>query len=104
MFPKNEKKERNGMKRSDLIDEYGKQFGITKKDAEEHIEWLEERIVKGVKSGDEVVLSVGKFAMKKVPARTITIQMGADKGKQKKIPAKVKPVFKATKKFKDALS
>jgi nucleoid DNA-binding protein len=92
------------MKRSDLVEEYGKEFGITKKEAEERLEWLEERIIKGVKSGDEVILSIGKFAMKKVPARTITIQMGADKGKQKKIPAKVKPVFKPTKKFKESLS
>jgi nucleoid DNA-binding protein len=105
IFPKkNKKKESSGMKRSDLIEEYGKQFGVAKKEAEERIEWLEERIIKGVKSGDEVIFSFGKFTMKKVPARTITIQMGADKGKQKKVPAKVKPVFKPAKKFKDALS
>jgi nucleoid DNA-binding protein len=89
------------MKRSDLIEEYANEFGITKKEAEVRLDWVEDRIVKGVKSGDEVVLSIGKFEMKKVPAR-----MGRNPktGESMKIVAKKKPVFKATKKFKDALS
>lgn len=89
------------MKRSDLIDEYGKKFNVTKKEAEERLDWFEEKIIKGVKSGDEVVLNIGKFVMKKVPART---GRNPKTGETMKIAAKKKPVFKPAKKFKDALS
>jgi DNA-binding protein HU-beta len=89
------------MKRSDLIDEFGDKFNLTKKESEERVDWLEERIIKGVKSGDEIVLNIGKFAMKKVPART---GRNPKTGETMKIAAKKKPVFKPTKKFKDALS
>jgi len=89
------------MKRSDLIEEFANKFNITKKECEERVDWLEEKIIKVVKSGDEIILNIGKFAMKKVPART---GRNPKTGETMKIAAKKKPVFKPAKKFKDALS
>lgn len=89
------------MKRSDLVAEYGKKFNLAGKDAEEQIAWVEERIVKGVKAGDEVILNIGKFTMKKVPART---GRNPKTGEAIKIAAKKKAVFKPAKKFTEALS
>ena len=45
--------------------EFSAEFGTTKKDAKEMVSWLENQLVDGVKSGDEVVLDIGKFQIKK---------------------------------------
>lgn len=88
------------MRKSDLIMEFSAEFGTTKKDAKEMVSWLENQIVDSVKSGDEFVLDIGKFQMKKTAARTGRNPMT---GESIKIKAKTKPVFKPSKKFKDCL-
>ncbi len=89
------------MRKSDLIMEFSAEFGTTKKDAKNMVSWLENQIVDGVKSGDEVVLDIGKFQIKKTPARQ---GRNPQTGETIKIKAKTKPVFKASKKFKDSLT
>lgn len=88
------------MRKSDLIMEFSTEFGTSKKDAKNMVNWLENQIVDGVKSGDEVVLDIGKFQMKKTAARQGRNPLT---GEKIKIKAKIKPVFKASKKFKDSL-
>ena len=89
------------MRKTDFITEFSSEFGTSKKDAKEMISWLENRVIAGVRSGDEVVLDIGKFQMKKVPART---GRNPHTGETIKIKAKTKPVFKASKKFKESLT
>lgn len=88
------------MRKSDLIMEFSAEFGTTKKNAKAMVNWLENQIVDGVKSGDEVVLDIGKFQMKKTAARQGRNPLT---GEPIKIKAKTKPIFKASKKFKDSL-
>lgn len=88
------------MRKSNLIMEFSAEFGTTKKDAKNMVTWLENQIVDGVKSGDEVVLDIGKFQMKKTPARHGRNPLT---GETIKIKAKTKPIFKPSKKFKDSL-
>lgn len=88
------------MRKSDLVMDFSTEFGITKKNAKEMVSWLENQIVDGVKSGDEVVLDIGKFRMKKTAARQ---GRNPVTGESIKIKAKTKPVFRASKKFKDSL-
>jgi DNA-binding protein HU-beta len=81
--------------------EFSKDFSTTKKDAKEMVSWVETKIMEGVRSGDEVVLDIGKFQMKKFPARN---GRNPATGETIKIRAKTKPIFKASKKFKESLS
>lgn len=89
------------MRKSDLVMEFSAEFGTSKKDAKEMVGWLENQIVNGVKSGDEVVLDIGKFQIKKTAARQ---GRNPITGETIKIKAKTKPVFKPSKKFKDSLT
>lgn len=89
------------MRKSELIMEFSAEFGTSKKDAKNMISWLENQIVDGVKSGDEVALDIGKFQMKKTPARQ---GRNPSTGETIRIKAKTKPVFRASKKFKDSLA
>lgn len=89
------------MRKSDLIMEFSAEFNTSKKDAKAMISWMEQSIVDGVKSGDEVVLDIGKFQMKKTPARQ---GHNPFTGEKIRIKAKNKPVFRASKKFKDSLT
>ena len=88
------------MRKSDLIMEFSAEFGTSKKSAKDMVTWLENQIVDGIKGGDEVVLDIGKFQMKKTAARQGRNPLT---GESIKIKAKTKPVFKASKKFKDSL-
>ena len=88
------------MRKSNLIMEFSAEFGTSKKAAKDMVNWLEGQIVDGVKSGDEVVLDIGKFQMKKTKART---GRNPVTGETIKIKAKTKPIFKPSKKFKDSL-
>ena len=88
------------MRKSDLIMEFSTEFNTTKKDAKNIVNWFENQIVDGVKSGDEVVLDIGKFQMKKTAARQGRNPLT---GETIKIKAKTKPIFKPSKKFKDSL-
>ena len=88
------------MRKSDLIMEFSAEFNTSRKDAKNMVSWFENKIVDGVKSGDEVVLDIGKFQMKKTPARQGRNPLT---GEKIKIKAKTKPVFRASKKFKDSL-
>ena len=89
------------MRKSDLVMEFSAEFGTTRKDAKEMVNWFENQIVNGVKSGDEVVLDIGKFQMKKTAARQ---GRNPQTGETINIKAKTKPVFKPSKKFKDSLT
>ena len=89
------------MRKNDFITEFSSEFGTTKKGAKEMITWVEHQIIKGVRSGDEVVLDIGKFQMKKVPARN---GRNPFTGENIKIKAKTKPTFKPSKKFKESLT
>ncbi len=88
------------MRKNNLIMEFSAEFGTSKKDAKNMVDWLENQIVDGVKSGDEVVFGIGKFQMKKTPARK---GRNPVTGEVIKIKAKTKPIFKPSKKFKDSL-
>lgn len=88
------------MRKNDLIMEFSAEFGTSKKDAKNMVSWLENQIVDGVRSGDEVVLDIGKFQMKKIAARQGRNPLT---GEAIKIKAKTKPVFRASKKFRDSL-
>lgn len=89
------------MRKSDLVMEFSAEFNTSKKDAKTMITWLEDQIVDGVKSGDAVVLDIGKFQMKKTAARQ---GRNPATGETMRIKAKTKPVFRASKKFKDSLA
>ena len=89
------------MRKTAMVMEFSAEFGTSKKDAKAMIDWLENQIVDGVRSGDEVVLDIGKFQMKKTPARQ---GRNPVTGESIRIKAKTKPVFKASKKFKDSLA
>jgi nucleoid DNA-binding protein len=81
--------------------EFSEEFGISKKNAKEMLSWVENKVMQGVRDGDEVVLDIGKFHIKKVPARTARNPIT---GASIKVPAKTKPVFKASKKFRDGVA
>lgn len=84
-----------------MVMEFSAEFGTSKKDAKQMIDWLETQIMDGVRSGDEVVLDIGKFQMKKTPARQGRNPLT---GESIRIKAKTKPVFKASKKFKETVA
>lgn len=84
-----------------MVMEFSAEFGTSKKDAKAMLDWVENQIMDGVRSGDEVVLDIGKFQMKKTPARQ---GRNPVTGEKIRIKAKTKPVFKASKKFKDSLA
>lgn len=89
------------MRKTDMIMEFSAEFGTSKKDAKAMISWMENQIIDGVRSGDEVVLDIGKFQMKKTAARQ---GRNPFTGESIRIKAKTKPVFRASKKFKDSLA
>jgi DNA-binding protein HU-beta len=88
------------MRKSDFAAELSAEFGTSQKDAKEMLSFIESSVMKAVRSGDEAVLGIGKFQIKRIPART---GRNPATGEQIKIRAKVKPIFKASKKFKDSL-
>ena len=81
--------------------EFSAEFGTSKKDAKSMVTWLENQIVDGVKSGDEVVLDIGKFQMKKTPARKGRNPMT---GETIKIAASKSASFKASSSLKSELN
>ncbi len=89
------------MRKSDLVMEFSSEFGTTKKESKEMLSFMENQIINGVRSGDEVVLDIGKFQMKKVAARN---GRNPITGESIKIKAKVKPTFRASKRFKESLA
>jgi DNA-binding protein HU-beta len=80
--------------------EMAKEFNIPKVKAGKMLNFVENQVIETVRSGDAVVLNIGKFQMKKTKARN---GRNPSTGKTIKIPAKTKPVFKASKKFKEGI-
>lgn len=89
------------MKQTEFIQALSEQINQSKKDTKAIIDAFIELVVKTVKSGDEVALpELGKFLLKKSPAREGRNPMT---GETVKIPAKVAPKFRPSKKFKEAI-
>ena len=89
------------MKQSEFIEKFSEDIQKTKKETKEIIDKFIALIQRTVKSGDEVVLpELGKFLLKKSPAREGRNPMT---GATVKIPAKITPKFRPSKKFKEAI-
>jgi len=86
------------MKRTEFVEKVAERLGQSKKDAVEFVTWLEDTIVATVKSGDELVLQIGKFILVKREAREGKNPLT---GEKIKIPAKIVPKFRPNKKFKE---
>jgi len=71
-----------------------------KKEIGDILDCICDQIVAVLKKGDEIVLPVGKFEVKKRAARE---GVNPATGAKVKIPAKVVPAFKPNKKMKDAI-
>lgn len=93
------KKEKKNMKKAEFAEQLGAVIGTkTKKEAIAAVDAFVALIAKTVKHGDEVVIpELGKFLLKKRPAHEARNPMT---GAIVKVPAKVVPAFRASKKFK----
>ena len=90
------------MKKSDFIEVLAEKIDQSKKDTTAIVDAFLALIVETVKKGDEVVFpELGKFVLKKKPARTARNPVT---GATVDVPAKIVPAFKAMKKFKDAVA
>ncbi|MDR0975964.1 MAG: HU family DNA-binding protein [Christensenellaceae bacterium] len=89
------------MTKADFVAKYSEKLGLSKKGTEEVVVAFAETIVEVLRSGDEVVLpELGKFAVVKRAAHNAR---NPRTGETVKVPATLKPVFKAGKKFKDGI-
>ena len=90
------------MKKGDFIAKFAEKINQTQAATNIIVDEFCDLVAKIIKSGDEVVLpELGKFLAKKKPARKARSPIT---GKEVKVPAKVVPQFKASKKFKDAVA
>ena len=90
------------MKKSDFIELLAERIDQTKKDTTAIVDAFLAIVVETVKKGDEIVFpELGKFVLKKKPARTARNPVT---GATVDVPAKIVPAFKAAKKFKDAVA
>ena len=87
------------MKKGDFIAMFAEKINQTQTATNAIVDEFCALVTKIIKSGDEVCLpELGKFLAKKKPARTAR---NPKDGKTIKVPAKVVPQFKASKKFTD---
>ena len=90
------------MKKGDFIQKLSEKINQTQKDTDVIVDEFIALVIKVIKSGDEVALpELGKFLVKKKPARTARNPIT---GATVKVPAKVVPQFKASKKLKEAVA
>lgn len=89
------------MKKADFIQKLSEKINQTQKDTNIIVDEFVELVVQTLKSGDEVVLpDMGKWVVKNKPARTARNPIT---GETVKVPAKIVPQFKASKRLKDAI-
>jgi len=95
------------MKQAEFIQTLSEQINQSKKDTKEIVDAFIALIVKTVKSGDDLMLpELGKFLLKKVPAKPAREGRNPMTGEMVKLPAKpasAKPQFRPSKKFKEAI-
>ena len=86
------------MRKAEVAEALGAKIGKTKKETIVIIDEFVALIAKTIKSGDDIVIpELGKFLLKKRPAREARNPIT---GAVVKVPAKVVPAFRASKKFK----
>jgi DNA-binding protein HU-beta len=90
------------MNKAELADTIAEKVGVSKKQAEDMLETMEQTIISTLKSGGEVTLTgFGTFMAKKREARMgVNPQNPSEKIQ---IPTVIVPKFKAGKSLKDAL-
>jgi len=89
------------MKQAEFIQKFSEKINQTQKDTKVIVDEFWALITKVIKSGDEVAFpEFGKFLVKKQPARTARNPIT---GASVKVPAKVAPKFRASKKLKEAV-
>jgi len=96
------------MKQTEFIQTLSEQIKLGKKETKELVDAFIALIVKTVKSGDDLMLpELGKFLLKKVPAKPAREARNPMTGEMVKLPPKpasAKPQFRPSKKFKEALT
>ena len=89
------------MRKADLVEKLSEKINQTKKETTVFVDEFVAIIVEALQKGDEVVLpEMGKFLVKKRPARTARNPIT---GAEVKVEAKIVPQFKPNKKFKEAV-
>jgi len=95
------------MKQTEFIQSLSEKINQSKKDTKFFIDEFIALVVKTCKSGDEVALpELGKFLVKKVPAKPKREGRNPMTGETVMLPAKpasAKPAFRPSKKFKEAI-
>jgi len=89
------------MKKTEVIERLADKLELPKKEVARFVDELSNLIIEVLKTGDDVVLDIGKF-VKKVRAAREGINPAT--GAKVKIPAKTVPAFRPNKKFKEALA
>ena len=96
------------MKQTEFIQELSEAMDKSKKDTKEFIDAFITLIQKTVKKGDDIMLpELGKFLLKKVPAKPKREGRNPLTGETVMLPAKpasAKPAFRPSKKFKEAIT
>lgn len=92
------------MNKAELIEAIATKGKCSKSEAEKGLNVVLSVIGAALKKGEEVAIAgVGKFVVKKKPARKGKIPFGKDKGKTITIKASKTVAFKASKTLKEAL-
>jgi len=95
------------MKQTEFIQTLSEKINQNKKDTKFFIDEFIALVQKTVKSGDDVMLpELGKFLLKKVPAKPKREGRNPMTGETVMLPAKpasAKPAFRPSKKFKEAI-
>jgi len=86
------------MKSKEFNEKLAQKVKIDKKNAQFVVDEFWELVAETIKKGDEVVFPYGKFVLKKRPART---GRNPITGAEVKIPAKIIPQFKPSKRLKE---
>jgi len=89
------------MKKDEFIAQLAEAIDQSKKDTSAILDAFCKIIVTALKSGDEVVLPIGKYVLKKRAAREA---LNPQTKQKVMVPAKVVPAFKPNKAFKDGVS
>ncbi|MCL2846242.1 MAG: HU family DNA-binding protein [Firmicutes bacterium] len=88
------------MKKAEIVEQIAEKFQMTKKETNAIIDEFSMILTNALKRGDEVALDIGKFHVKKRAERT---GVNPATGEKIKVPAKVVPNFKPSKKFRESI-
>ena len=88
------------MKKSEFTQTLAKQINHSQKETGKIITQFNELLTKTLKQGDVVGLDIGKFQLRQRQARTA---VNPSNGKKIQVPARVVPIFKPSKRFKEAV-